>query len=54
VIEGWSHPTLPPNQEGGYPCLNGKVERSHRIDMEEFYRVRRAPSYAELAKAGTE
>ena len=33
------------------PHLNGKVERSHRIDTEEFYRVRRWRAFAELVKA---
>jgi transposase InsO family protein len=32
------------------PHLNGKVERSHRIDTEEFYRVRRCRTLAELIK----
>ena len=33
------------------PHLNEKVERSHRIDTEEFYRVRRCRSFSELVKA---
>ena len=32
------------------PHLNGKVERSHRIDTEEFYRVHRCRTFAELVK----
>jgi len=32
------------------PHLNGKVERSHRIDTEEFYRGRRCRSFPELVK----
>jgi len=32
------------------PHLNGKVERSHRIDTEEFYRLRRWRTFAELVK----
>ena len=33
------------------PHLNGKVERSHRIDTEEFYRGRRCRTFSELVKA---
>jgi transposase InsO family protein len=33
------------------PHLNGKVERSHRIDTEEFYRAQRCRSFAALQKA---
>lgn len=32
------------------PYLNGKVERSHRIDEEEFYRVRCCRTFADLVK----
>ena len=32
------------------PDLNGQVERSHRIDGEEFHRVSRCRTFAELVK----
>lgn len=41
---GIRHRTIRPRS----PHLNGKVERSHRIDEEEFYRGRRCRSVAEL------
>lgn len=44
---GIRHRTIRPRS----PHLNGKVERSHRIDEEEFYRVRRCRTLPELAKA---
>jgi transposase InsO family protein len=43
---GITHRTIRPRS----PHLNGKVERSHRIDSEEFYRVRRCRTFAELVK----
>jgi transposase InsO family protein len=43
---GITHRTIRPRS----PHLNGKVERSHRIDTEEFYRRRRARTVAELVK----
>jgi len=43
---GIAHRCLRPRR----PHLNGKVERSHRIDTEEFYRVRRCRTVAELQK----
>ena len=44
---GMTHRCIRPRS----PHLNGKVERSHRIDTEEFYRGRRCRTFAELAKA---
>ncbi|MDD5559379.1 IS481 family transposase [Candidatus Methylomirabilis sp.] len=43
---GIRHRTIRPRS----PHLNGKVERSHRIDGEEFYRVWRCRTFADLQK----
>jgi transposase InsO family protein len=41
------HRLIPPRT----PRLNGKVERSHQTDEEEFYRIRRYPTRNELKTA---
>ena len=44
---GALHRLIPPRT----PRLNGKVERSHQTDEEEFYRLRRYGTRAELQRA---
>lgn len=36
--------------DGGARCLNGKTERSHRIDDEEFYRPLERATISAIAK----
>ncbi len=45
---GITHRLIPPGQ----PQFNGYVERSHRTDMEEFYRWKRHRNLKDLQKAG--
>jgi transposase InsO family protein len=46
---GARHRLIPPRT----PRLNGKVERSHQTDEQEFYRLRRYATRAELQRAFT-
>ncbi|HYB19689.1 MAG TPA: IS481 family transposase [Thermodesulfobacteriota bacterium] len=44
---GATHCLIPPRT----PRLNGKIERSHQTDEEEFYRLRRYSTHQQLKKA---